>query len=106
MAPKPLPLTWNWLPGMPLTGVVEFTTTEATLNVEEELELPPTVTLIAPLVAPVGTFATICVSLQLVMDAVTLLKETELVPCVEPKPLPVIVTGVLTRPPFGEKSLT
>jgi len=54
-----------------------------------------------PLVAPVGTTATICVSLQLAVVAVMLLNETVLVPLVVPKPLPLIVTEAPTGPLVG-----
>ena len=54
-----------------------------------------TVTLSGPVVAPVGTNATICAELQLVIDvALVPLKLTTLLPCVAPRFVPVIVTDV------------
>ncbi|PYU04641.1 MAG: hypothetical protein DMG33_13385 [Acidobacteria bacterium] len=60
-----------------------------------------TVTL--PLVAPLGTGATMLVLLQLVGVAVVPLKLTVLVPCVAPKFVPAIVTAVPTGPEVGER---
>jgi hypothetical protein len=51
----------------------------------------------------VGTGATIDVGLQFVGAAVVPLKLTVLVPCVEPKLLPVIVTELPTGPAVGER---
>lgn len=57
-----------------------------------------TVTTTLPVVAPVGTTATICVALQLVIEvAVVPLNFTVLVPCVEPKFVLVIVTEAHNR---------
>ena len=68
------------------------------------LALPPTVTTTLPVVAPVGTVATIDVALQLPMVvAVVPLNLTVLVPCVEPKLVPVIVTDAPTAPDVGDK---
>ena len=56
-----------------------------------------------PVVAPVGTVATIEVALQLVIVvAVVPLNFTVLVPCVEPKLVPVIVTDAPTAPEVGD----
>jgi hypothetical protein len=56
--------------------------------------------------APLGTVATMLVSLQLVAVAVVPLKFTALVPCVAPKFVPVIVTDVPTTPDVGDKLVT
>ena len=105
--PNPLPLICTGVPGSPLTGLNELTATAATLKETEELLEPaPTVTLTAPDVAPEGTVAVICESLQLETVAFVVLNATVLVPCELPKPLPVMVTAVPTGPPFGEKSFT
>jgi hypothetical protein len=57
-----------------------------------------------PVVAPVGTVTTIEVALQLVIAvAVVVLNFTVLVPCVEPKPVPVIVTDAPTAPVVGDR---
>ena len=64
---------------------------------------PLTVTTTFPVVAPVGTVATIDVALQLAMlVAVVVLNLTVLVPCVLPKPVPVIVTDAPTAPEVGD----
>ena len=55
-----------------------------------------------PVVAPVGTAATIDVALQLVIVvAVVVLNFTVLVPWVEPKLFPVMVTDAPTAPELG-----
>ena len=57
-----------------------------------------------PVVAPVGTVATIDVALQLpIVVAAVPLKLTEPVPWVEPKFVPVIVTDAPTAPEVGDK---
>lgn len=65
------------------------------------LAIPPAVTMTGPLVAPLGTSATMVVAFQLEGDAVVPLKVTVLVPCVEPKFTPLIVTDVPTCPEAG-----
>jgi len=75
-----------------------------TVKVFELLAVPPTVTTTLPVVAPVGTMATMEVALQLVMlVTVVVLNLTVLVPCVEPKFVPVIVTDAPTAPLVGER---
>jgi hypothetical protein len=64
---------------------------------------PPTVTEIGPELAPAGTCATINVALQLLGVAVVPLNTTVLLPCAEPKFVPVIVTDVPTAPAVGDK---
>jgi hypothetical protein len=64
----------------------------------------PTVTTTLPVVAPVGTVATIDVVLQLAIAVAAVpLNFTVLVPCVEPKLLPVMVTEAPTAPEVGDK---
>src|SRR5258708_31161360 len=70
------------------------------------LLVPLAATLTCPLEAAGGTVATICVSLQLTTDAVTVLKLTELVPCVAPKPLPLICTCEPEAPAVGDTPVT
>src|SRR5438128_114269 len=65
------------------------------------LPTPPSVTLTGPLIAAVGTVATICASLQLFTVALVPLKVMVLVPCVAPKLLPLICTWVPTGPESG-----
>ena len=62
------------------------------------LATPPTVTTTFPVVAPVGTDVTRLVALQLVTVAAVPLNVSVLLPCVEPKFVPLIVTGVPTGP--------
>lgn len=69
------------------------------------LATPPTVTTTLPVVAPLGTGTAILVALQLVGVAVTPLNFTVLVPCVEPKFDPAIVTDAPTTPDVGLKLL-
>ena len=76
----------------------------ATVNEEPLLANPPTVTTTLPVVAPVGTVATIEVALQLpIVVAVVPLNATVFVPCVEPKFVPVIVTDAPTAPDVGDR---
>ena len=59
---------------------------------------PPTVTTTFPVVAPLGTTTTMLAALQLVGVPTVPLNATVLVPCVAPKFVPLIVTGVPTDP--------
>lgn len=72
-----------------------------TVNLLPLLEVPDTVTTIFPVVAPVGTVATMLVALQLVTVAVLPLNLTVLLPCVDPKPDPAIVIEAPTAPEVG-----
>ena len=64
-------------------------------------------TVTGPVVAVVGTVATICVLLQLVMEVAAVpLKLRVLLPCAEPKPVPPIVTDVPVAPALGERLVT
>jgi len=77
-----------------------------TVKLTPLLALPPTVTTTLPVVAPVGTVSTIEVALQLVIAvAAVVLNFTVLVPWVEPKFVPVIVTDAPTAPVVGDKLL-
>jgi len=67
------------------------------------LATPPTVTTTLPVVAPDGTGATMLVVDQLVGVAATPLKVTLLVPFVEPKFAPAIVTTAPTAPLVGDR---
>src|SRR5207249_1336529 len=57
------------------------------------LAMPPTVTMTFPVVAPMGTGATMFVALQLVGVTTVPLNATVLVPCTGPKFAPLIATG-------------
>ena len=61
---------------------------------------PPRVTTTGPVVAPEGTGTAMLVEPQTVGVATVPLNVTVLVPCVEPKFVPVIVIGVPTFPTF------
>src|SRR5258707_14853579 len=65
------------------------------------LALPPTVTTTLPVVALLGTTTAMLVAFQFVGVAGVPLKVTVLVPCVEPKFVPVMVTAVPTTPEVG-----
>jgi hypothetical protein len=77
--------------------------TTVTVKLTPLLATPKTVTTTLPEVAPLGTGTVMLVALQLVGDAAVPLKVTVLVPCVEPKFTPVIVTDVPTAPNVGDK---
>jgi hypothetical protein len=64
---------------------------------------PLIVTTTFPVDAPAGTGTVIDVVLQLAGLADVPLKVTALVPCIEPKLLPVMVTSVPTGPEAGDK---
>lgn len=66
------------------------------------LASPPTVISRQPGVAPVGTVATTFVADQLLVVAGIPLNATTLVPIVEPKPVPLMVTEAPTAPDCGE----
>jgi len=67
------------------------------------LEESPTVTTTLPVLAPVGTSTTIEVLLQLIIEvAFVPLNETVLVPCVEPKFVPVMVIPIPMGPSGSE----
>src|SRR3972149_3516715 len=76
-----------------------------TVKVTPVLDMPPTVTTTGPVLAPVGTGTIISMSLQLVGVASIPLKVAVLVPWVEPKFSPLIVTDVPTAPDAGERLL-
>lgn len=84
-----------------LDGAVGGVLSGATVKLAPLLANPPTVTTMFPVVAPVGTGATMLVSLQLVEVAVVPLKVTVLVPCVDPKFEPLMVMGVPVSPEKG-----
>ncbi len=72
-----------------------------TVKLTPLLAWPETVTTTFPVVAPVGTVVTILVALQKVGDESLPLNVTVLIPSVDPKFDPVIVTEVPTAPEFG-----
>ena len=77
---------------------------DTTVNDDPLLATLLTVTTTLPVVAPVGTVATIEVALQLpIVVAVVPLNFIVLVPCVEPKFVPVMVTDAPMAPDVGDK---
>lgn len=77
---------------------------ETTVKLLPLLATPETVTTTLPVVAPDGTVTVILVVLQYVaMAAVVPLNLTVLVPCGEPKFVPVIVTVAPTAPLVGDR---
>jgi len=75
-----------------------------TVKLTPLLFTPLALTTTLPVVAPVGTVATIEVALQLeIVVAVVVLNLTVLVPWVAPKFVPVIVTEAPTAPVVGDK---
>lgn len=67
------------------------------------LATPETVTITFPVVAPVGTVVTMLVVVQVVAVAAVPLNFTVLVPCGDPKFIPVIVTEAPTAPEVTDR---
>jgi hypothetical protein len=98
--PKLIPTILTKVPGSPVEGDrLVIVGVGKTVNDEPPLETPFTVTTTLPVVALVGTTATIDVALQLVIVAVVPLNVT--VPTVVPKFVPMIVTEEPTTPEVG-----
>jgi hypothetical protein len=74
-----------------------------TVKLTPLLAAPPTVTTTFPVVAPLGTGATILVADQLAGVAAVPLNVTLLLPWVAPKAVPVMVTEAPTAPEVGDK---
>jgi len=83
----------------PATAPVEFGTVKVMLLLETLFTLTTT----EPVVAKLGTGATIVVGFQLVGFVAVALKVTVLFCALLPKPLPLIVTKVLVDPEVGER---
>ncbi len=105
VAPKFAPVIVTDAPTAPEVGErLVMLGAATTVNEEPLLATPLTVTTTLPVVAPVGTVATIDVAAQLVIDVTLVpLNVTVLVPCVVPKFVPVIVTEAPTAPKVGER---
>ena len=105
-APKLLPLIVTDVPTGPEVGnkPVMFGVGR-TVKLTPLLFTPLAYTTTFPVVAALGTVATIEVAIQLVAVASVPLKLTVPVPCGEPKFVPVIVTDAPTGPEFGERLL-
>src|SRR5215469_13264335 len=107
VAPKFVPVIVTGVPTVPEVGLrVLIVGAEAvTVKLTPLLARPPTVTTTLPVVAPAGTVTAMLVLPQVVAVAAVPLKVTVLLPCVAPKFVPVIVTGVPTVPEVGLKVL-
>jgi hypothetical protein len=93
------------VPSLARVTIPEIAPLEEKVKFTPLLAVPPTVTTTRPLVALLGTDATMEVALQLVGLAATPLKVTVPVPTVDPNPVPEIVTKLLGPPEFGEMLL-
>jgi hypothetical protein len=103
VAPKSVPVIVTEVPAGPEVGfnpVIERPGA-VTVKFTALLAWPPTVTTTLPVVAPVGTGAVMLVALQLVGLLAIPLNVTVLVPCVTPKLLPEIITGIPPVPELG-----
>jgi hypothetical protein len=103
VAPKFVPVIVTEAPTAPVVG-----DKLATLGAETTVKLLPlllleTFTTTFPVVAPVGTVAIMVVEVHAVAVAVVPLNLTVLVPCVDPKLVPVIVTVAPTAPVVGDR---
>src|SRR5437660_854447 len=100
VVPKLVPVMVTAVPTGPVVGfrLVMAGADEVTVKLTPLLAIPPTVTTTLPVVAPLGTDATMLVALQLVVLAVVPLKVTA---PVVPKLVPVMVTPVPTGPVVG-----
>jgi hypothetical protein len=105
VVPKFVPVIVTEAPTAPEVGDRLVIVGDArTVNEVPLLATALTVTTTFPVVAPVGTTATMEVLLQLVIEVATVpLNFTVLVPCVVPKFVPVIVTEAPTAPEVGER---
>jgi hypothetical protein len=104
VAPKLVPVTVTAAPTAPVvTDRLEIFGAETTVKLFPLLATLDTVTTTFPVVAPLGTVTTILVALQLVAVAVVPLNLTVLVPWVDPKFVPTIVTEAPTAPVVGDK---
>jgi hypothetical protein len=105
LEPKFVPVTVTAAPTAPEVGdTLVMLGAATTVKLTPLLATPPTVTTTLPVVAPVGTVATIDVVLQLPIDvAVVPLNFTVLEPWVEPKFVPVMVTDAPTAPEVGDR---
>jgi hypothetical protein len=99
LPPKFVPVTVTEVPNGPDVGLtLVILGVGITVKVTPLLIMPPTVTTMGPVVAPTGTVTIMLVELQFDTAAVAPLKATELLPCVAPKFVPVIVIGTPTAP--------
>lgn len=98
MRPKFEPETVTTVPTGPADGD-KLLMTGRSVNTGPVVDSPFTTTATLPVVAPLGTVTPMLVLLQLDRVAGTPLKVT--LPCVDPKFVPLMVTGVPTLPCAG-----
>ena len=102
VAPKPVPATVMEVPTAPDVGErLLMLGAATTVKVLPLLAVPETLTTTGPVVAPVGTLATMPVALQLVTVAALPLNVTVLVPWLVPNAVPAIVTDAPIAPDVG-----
>ena len=102
--PNPEPVILTPMPGAPEGGFRLLMNGEpVTVKSAPVLAAPATVTTTLPVLAPTGAAATIRVSLHTVGAAGTPLNVTVLVPWVEPKFAPVMVTALPAGPDVGDR---
>jgi hypothetical protein len=104
VAPKFVPVIVTEVPTAPeVTERLVMLGADTTVKLDPLLFTPLANTTTFPVVAPVGTVVTRLVALQLVTVAVVPLNFTVLVPWLDPKFVPVIVTEAPTAPVVGER---
>jgi hypothetical protein len=105
VVPKFVPVIVTDAPTAPVVGdKLVMLGAATTVNEEPLLFTPLAFTTTFPVIAPVGTVATIDVAVQFpIVVAVVPLNATVPVPCVVPKFVPVIVTNAPTAPVVGDK---
>jgi hypothetical protein len=100
--PRFVPVIVTCVPTAPEVGdrleIVGAGPEAVTVKATPLLATPPTITTTFPVVAPAGTDVAMLVALQVVTVAAVPLNVTVLVPCEDPKFVPVIVTGVPVGP--------
>jgi hypothetical protein len=108
VAPKFAPAIVTVAPTRPNVGfrLVMLGAGAETVKLIPLLATPPTVTTTFPVVAPVGTRATILVAVQLVGVVAVPLNVTVLAPWVAPKFVPAMVTVAPTKPEVGFRLVT
>ena len=102
LGPKPVPAITTNVPTVPLVGD-RLVTVGTTVKFTALLGTPSTAITTFPVVATVVTGTTMDPALQFVGVAIVPLNVTVLVPCVDPKFVPVSVTSVPTGPDIGDR---
>jgi hypothetical protein len=102
LVPKFAPVMVTWVPVLPEDGE-RLAMLGAPVKYAPLLATPEAVTMTFPVVEPAGTVATILVGLQFVGIAAMPLKVTALLLWGDPKPEPVIVTGVPAAAVAGDR---